>query len=223
MFMRSIFIIIILSIVSINLQAQNAPLFLEYKDQKNTRNFFGGIHLGMNATQIDGDGFSGYDKIGWSTGVSLNIFFNSQYGLEFSIIYAEKGAINRQTFDDPYAGVGITNYEAKVNYVELPVLFNYYLNKRVVVMAGPTLNLLVKEEEFFPYPIQSTDHEPGFERITADFTLGAKYNLWSNLYISARYSYGFLAMRKYKDWGNNQLFRQHQLNNQLTFGLQYLF
>lgn len=203
--------------------AQKMPLFIEYKEQKVNRSFFGGIQLNMNATQIDGDGFSGYDKVGLNAGVSLHVFFNKNYGLELNMLYSEKGAINRQTYHDDYTGTGFINYEALVNYIEMPLLFTYYHQERMVFMAGPSLNLLIKEEEIFPYPNPPINYEPRFNKWTADILIGVKYNLWSNLYAQAKFSYGILAMRNYEVTGSVPLTASHQYNNQLTFGIQYLF
>ena len=48
--------------------------------------------LGINACQIHGDGYSGYNKLGLFGGIAVNAALKSKSSLELGIYFSQKGA-----------------------------------------------------------------------------------------------------------------------------------
>src|SRR5208337_1850837 len=83
--------------------------------------FKGGVLLGFNGCQIDGDSQSGYDKFGIMGGAFIYTPLSSQFDLQLEIEYMGKGAQSVSTPDNEYQ----EEFTISLNYIELPVLLRF--------------------------------------------------------------------------------------------------
>lgn len=221
--MKYIPLCILCFLFSLNTSVAQTTLFETYKEDAH-RTFFGGPVFGLNATQIDGDGYGGYDKTGIYAGIGLTFFINQQWGVDFQMLYSRKGSIDRGVMDSPYSGTQFSDYYAKVNVVEIPVNIAYYHFPRWAFLGGPVLNLLISEEEVFHSFYQpDDDFNPNFEKWSLDLAVGIRYNLFSNFFAQAKFSYSVTPMRRVENTPLEVNYGRHQSNNQLSFGFQYIF
>lgn len=63
-----------------------SPLLLQ------SQNFKGGLIGGLTASQVDGDSYAGFDKLGIHGGVFVNTGFSELWGFQLEIKYAGRGA-----------------------------------------------------------------------------------------------------------------------------------
>lgn len=84
------------------------------------RRFTAAVVAGMNLSQIDGDGYSGYHKIGMNLGARGGVILAKRWEMAFEILFSQQGSQ-----DNPPRGF-IRNYRAHFNVIEVPVmvLFN---------------------------------------------------------------------------------------------------
>lgn len=82
--------------------------------------FKGGLILGTNFSQIDGDMLAGYDKVGLSAGLRLSYPIKPQMDLSLEMLYSVRGS-QEKLFGDGNSGVGKTS----LRYLELPFVFSY--------------------------------------------------------------------------------------------------
>ncbi|MFN0274845.1 MAG: porin family protein [Chitinophagales bacterium] len=108
---------------SLNAQIQHG------KEDDDFRAFDAGIIAGFNASQVDGDLYAGFYKIGLNVGGIAHINFNKQWSLSFEILYTQKGA-----HSNPAAGGD--NYNLNLGYAEVPVAINYNDQNRLLFSAG---------------------------------------------------------------------------------------
>src|ERR1700744_4144942 len=54
--------------------------------------FKGGLVLGTNFTQVDGDTYYGYHKIGLNTGGMVYVHFTQLFGVSMELLYSQKGS-----------------------------------------------------------------------------------------------------------------------------------
>ena len=89
------------------------------------QNFYGGLILGGTASQIGGDARGGYNKIGIVGGGFAGLQLTQDFDVQMELKYIQKGSYstdieNRPVFDP---------FLIKLDYVDLPVVFSYNLNK----------------------------------------------------------------------------------------------
>lgn len=89
------------------------------------QNFYGGLILGGTASQIGGDARGGYNKIGIVGGGFAGLQLTQDFDVQMELKYIQKGSYstdieNRPAFDP---------FLIKLDYVDLPVVFSYNLNK----------------------------------------------------------------------------------------------
>lgn len=152
--------------------------------------FRGGIVVGSNFSQIEGDDISGFRKIGLLVGVSSEILLSEQFFLNFDILYSQKGS--RGTFEGDGS---FLDKRIALDYLEIPVLFKYRDSKGMDFGGGLSLGRLVRNE-MFENGIDST--EPYFtEAGLRNFDLGlvgdVTYNASDRWQIGFRWTYALWA------------------------------
>ena len=89
------------------------------------QNFYGGIILGGTASQVGGDARGGYNKVGVVGGAFAGLKLTEDFDVQMELKYIQKGSYstdveNRPAFDP---------FLIKLDYVDLPVVLSYNLNK----------------------------------------------------------------------------------------------
>ncbi len=83
------------------------------------RRFKGGIVAGFNLSQIEGDDAAGYNKIGLQAGVRVAIVLKEKMDLGIEMLFSQRGSAARN------ANQGAFPFKLTLNYIEVPVIFNY--------------------------------------------------------------------------------------------------
>lgn len=85
-----------------------------------TSPFKGGILIGFNAAQIDGDDLRGFDKLGFNFGLRFLTDFHPRMGISFDFLYSLRGSQSPLVKDN-------ASFQTKYNlhYLEVPVLFHF--------------------------------------------------------------------------------------------------
>jgi hypothetical protein len=103
----------------------------------NSQVFDGGLTLGGNLSQIDGDMLSGYDKIGLNIGAFIRIplggFFTSQLELK----YNNKGAARWGDVLNPSV------YMVSLHYIDMPVMLQAWFTDDLFADFGLTAGYLM--------------------------------------------------------------------------------
>lgn len=98
-------------------------------DADNDNTFFGGLALGTNFCQVDGDNFAGYHKPGWNFGAIIYTKLADHLAASMELLYAQKGSRAGALQVPKYANdqsTIITDYKIQLNYLEVPILINYF-------------------------------------------------------------------------------------------------
>lgn len=97
----------------------------------------GGIFVGAVASQIDGDQYGGYNKLGYHLGGYAFFAFNDVFEIEPEILIGQRGA--RQATETFI-------YHRRLNYIDVPVLVNARLDlgndSKIMVQLGPYAGIL---------------------------------------------------------------------------------
>ena len=215
--MNKFLILIFLTLFSISLNAQS---------------FYGGIIVGTTLSQVDGDDYGGFHKISPLGGVYVRNTYNSNWGTSLGIEYKQKGS--KDVKKDEY-GYVINYYAMRLDYIEVPFLVNYKLNKFKI----PKLVDYSFKNDFWidfgasgAYLIKGTDdygHGPTlpareFRKYEVACHFGINYYFNSHWIFHTRFSYTFplLPIRKHPG-GQVYWLNRGQYNHNLSFAIKYEF
>lgn len=135
-----------------------------------------GTKIGLNSYSIDNDMGPGFDSnLGIHAGLIGHIHLSRQLGLQPEIFYSMQGAKR-----------GGTSYN--LDYINVPVLFQYMFDNGFRIQAGPQVGFLVRAKA--ENNNSSVDIKDDFKTIDAGLSFGASYIHSSNLGIDARYNLG---------------------------------
>ena len=154
---------------------------------------------GINASQLQGDNLSGFDKVGLHTGLGVEYEFVKN-SLSLELLFNQKGSASKANRTNSIQKVNTT-----LNYLQIPVLYsinswydeadNFY---HIGVHGGPYYSRL--------FNINSTD--PGLDRFIdnfkkADFglVLGVKYRISRKIATTLRYDQSLQKI--YENSSNN--------------------
>jgi hypothetical protein len=191
-------------------------LFLFFTIASNAQQRFKvGVKAGLSTSQVDGDTYGGYNKAGFDGGIFVTGKINEKWTGQFEMIFIQKGSKHNS---DPENG-DVSYYYLGLNYLEVPVLFQYH-QKKFTFEVGPSFGYLINNTEYneygkvyMPVPFHSTEIGGG---------IGISYSLTKNLLINWRYSYSLLPIRKFQS-GVSRWNNPGQRNNVLAFTLYYRF
>ena len=178
-----------------------------------SQTFNGGILGGLSASQLDGDNWGGYHKVGVCLGVYTNRQISSLIDAQLEIRYTQKGSSSNTKKS---AGVF---YESNLNYIELPISIKYYVLDKLTIQCGLAPGYLQKATENKD-GIGNVEASPKFDPFELSVFGGVEYRLTKQLYINARLNYSVLSVRNHP--GNQTYFlNRGQYNNVLTFAFYY--
>ncbi len=199
-------------------QRPESPFADEY------RSFWGGIAAGVNFSQVDGDGFAGYNKVGLNAGPVVYARFSPMIGASLEITFSQKGSKMRQITESAYSGPGVERYDMKLNYVDVPLLLHLMPGGRFHYSLGASYGYLISSEETAETiaPVNLDSELYSFLEQDINMIFGASYQLYGNWFFSGRFAYSLSTIRDPArvpaGYGGG-----NQLNNLFTFRLVYLF
>ena len=231
---------------------KNLPLiysFIFMVNIANSQNLSVGTHLGLNSSQISGNyGYKNlnsaldFNPINNATyGVFLNYGLNKNFAIQPELNYQTRGFEynTKQGFISDSGNQG----NAKLNYIDVPILFNYSYGKKLKVIfnAGPSINILVSGGNY-DYSASSAI-PPGYTKyymrdVKQDFTkvgfsivggIGLKYEINARFAIFSEYRVNYsisksAANQEYADSKNQDTWyykNTHFKDNSFQIGLSY--
>lgn len=177
--------------------------------------FKAGVKLGLSTSQVEGDTYGGFNKVGVAGGGTMNAKLNDKWSAQFEILFVQKGSKHA---GDPNQG-DFSFYVMQLNYVEVPVLLEYK-QKKFTFEAGPGFGYLInaREEDYY-----STINNPiPFNTTEVSASIGITYQVYKRLGINWRYTNSLLPIRKYAS-GASFWYNPGQRNNVITFTATYSF
>ena len=184
-----------------------------------SQGFSGGLLAGMSATQVDGDGYGGYHRVGLAAGVWVGRSLSPELAIRTELKFLQKGSY--QQFKDDIGGV-VGFYSMRLNYIHMPYLVEYHFRENIAPFAGLSVGYLWKATESNmdgPYPEEDVAQ---FRKVEVAATAGVEYLINSRFSFCASYSYSAFPVRPHKGDIAYRLNRG-QFNNTLQFYLKYSF
>lgn len=169
--------------------------------------FSGGVVLGFNASQIDGDTWGGYYKAGIVGGAFVFTELQNNWGAQLEIRYAAKGS-------SPSPKYQITR-KIRLQYIEMPVLATYQINNNFQAQGGISIGYLYSAAQNDGNGYEEFDQ---FDSIEPAICAGVKYSGFDKLSLNIRLSYSILPI--YAEYSGASI-PYGMYNNVITFACYY--
>jgi hypothetical protein len=175
--------------------------------------FEGGAVAGLSASQVDGDTYWGFNKLGLLGGGWVRRMFTYNIGCQLEVRYIMKGAYESDNVNN------IVYYKLVLHYVDVPVLINYHYRKRVLFELGLSPEFLVYNREDDEYG-KTPEDAPPFHMLNMSAIGGIGYVFLERFTANVRYNYSAFPIREHAS-GQTYLLNRGQYNNVLTFSIYY--
>tara|TARA_B100001059_G_scaffold167885_1_gene167664 strand:- start:22600 stop:23166 length:567 start_codon:yes stop_codon:yes gene_type:complete len=172
--------------------------------------------VGANFSQVDGDQFAGYNKLGVNAGIQINRPINSDWESAFEIRYSMKGS---KKVIDP-EGPPTETIDLNYHYLEVPFLVKYLGWKKIEPYGGLSLGVNTFNERDENGRKTKIDR---LKKTEIGFHLGGSYALNKRTNIDLRHSYSLFSIRDYQVTTNSPSLwgRVGWFNRLFTVGISY--
>lgn len=216
---KSILVIFITLFVYGTVQAQNPKNY--YVEEPRT--FYGGLILGANFCQVDGDSYKGYHKIGLNTGVVAYAKLGPQIAASVELLFSQKGASSKGYQLSNGGATLITKQNINLNYAEIPIQINYFDKRKSHFGGGFSYAQIISSSETIEGTnksiVYNSDLHP-FKKMDINLVLSGEMHLYKGLFAGLRFQYSMLSIRDDMD---AEFGRAQQFNNVFALRLMYLF
>lgn len=189
----------------------------------------GGVIFGMDASQVDGDDYAGYHKVGFNTGFYGQIPVSKMFFFSVEILYAQDGG------KSPVIPGQVLRYRSQFSYAQIPVLFHFQEKKAVNFGVGFLYGRLVGQKIYAdeieqPDPFLCNGRPTDTDLLNQEFictgkndyrvVADANYLFTKNFMVNVRFSYSIVPFGYY---GSSNFINRGLYHNVLTFRLMYVF
>ncbi len=179
------------------------------------QNFKGGLIAGIAATQVDGDKLSGYNHPGAKLGFFTQLPLNSKIDLRFEMYYIQKGSRKNSSQANP------TTYIQRLNYIEVPVLFQYNAFEKLSFFGGPSFAYLFKSSERDQNGLIPANGRELYEKFDFSIHGGGIWKLNQKWSFGLSGSYSMLFIRNLPRFSNMAYHDRRQYNNVVLISTYY--
>jgi len=166
-----------------------------------------GLKAGLNVSNLSNSNTGDMgSKLGPHAGLLAHIHMSPAFAIQPELMYSEQGA--------KYT-IGNREHELKLQYINIPLQFQYLFNNGFRLQTGPQVGFLAGVKD------KVRDVETGiftsedFKTVDFSWSAGVGYLSYSGLGVDARYNFG---LSNINDAGSNVL-----KNNVFQVGLFYMF
>ncbi len=150
--------------------------------------FQGGVAGGLIGSQVAGDTYSGFHKLGLYAGLWVKLDANQRSSFLIELNYSQKGSRHnpdstRQDF---------TIYKMRLGYIEMPILYQFQLKNKMFAEIGPAFSFLLHSYEELDYMEVSYGK---FKLFNPSFVAGIGYPVTEKLGVHFRMNSSLLSIR----------------------------
>jgi hypothetical protein len=188
-----------------------------FSDTTYAQRFNGGLMAGVIGSQVAGDTYSGFNKAGIFAGAFVNLQVSPRSVFQMELEYFQKGSRRNPR---PEKGE-YDEYLFRANYIELPIFYQFVINDRFQVEAGPSAGFFINyfEER---YEIEITKNPPA--KISMQINVGLYVAITQRLKVNIRTNNSLFNIRSDNATGDVWRFWGYgQFHDSLVLSLFYQF
>jgi hypothetical protein len=150
---------------------------------------------GINASQINGDDLAGFDQFGLNAGAGIMRELSPRTGLQFEMLYSQKGSK-----DEVDKGNLLQDSSFRVNYIDIPLLFNYRYKEVLSFQGGLSAGILLNAS--FDDHIDKVDNTTDYALIDYAVTGGIEYRFYNQFSANLRLTQSLISTNKTQEYYN---------------------
>lgn len=175
--------------------------------------FEGRLVSGFNFTQIMGDNYTGFHKVGLNAGAAVYARYKEHFGASFELLYSQKGVRGANVKESYTVGTYFDKYYLNLDYVEAALLlhFNFFVFD---YEGGMSYARLVHSKEWAEadVPVHIDNNLWTFNPYDINYLIGLSYRINKKWAVNFRFQYSALSIRprerippRYSDGSDRQL------------------
>lgn len=158
-----------------------------------SQRFEGGILGGLNASQVDGDTYHGYNKSGIVAGGYAQTNLSRTIFTGFELKFTQKGSRKNP---DPKIPDDQSKYIMRLNYAEMPLYLGVRTSEKISVLAGLSAGYLISGTEYNNYGKFPVEDQHPFNALDVEGMLGFRFQMTERLFLDLRGAYSLIPIRK---------------------------
>src|SRR5690606_23229191 len=171
-------------------------------DALQAQTFSIGPKVGYNNAQLKGKNFREFHDNNSINGMHIGAFAEirfDNFAIQPEVYYSTVGGKWQMKVDN-----GSVDHNFNLDYINVPLMFKYYLTNGIAIEAGPQAGFLVNNDMRFS---DLEPDSPKFNDFDFSSNVGLSVNLPLNLMVSARYNAGLTEVVDHPDvdWKNRVL------------------
>jgi len=160
--------------------------------------FNAGVFGGVTASQVDGDSYGGFNKLGMTAGAFVNRFIEYDIYWQLEIKYVMRGV-----YEAPELNANFL-YKSSYHYLEFPISVHYLFNEKILGEIGISPEVLLFERFWDQDGIMDPSRYPDNRKAGLSVFAGVQYWFANIFGIGLRYTYSAFPFRKPEEWNNPQ-------------------
>lgn len=170
-----------------------------------------GIKGGLNISNFSGDteGVDFKSRVGFSGGVFAAIKFSEKITLQPEILFSTQGAEAQNVEADVNGVIYTGDVKFNLSYINIPVMFKYYVADKFNLEAGPQIGFLTSAKTSTKIDgFSQTDEQDAkdyFESVDFGLNLGAGYDFTKKISAGVRYNFGLSNIAKTQAGDNTKI------------------
>ena len=181
----------------------------------NGQQFNAGLFGGINVSQVSGDTYSGFNKLGFNAGVFVNRPIDKNFYWQVEIKYGTRGVYQGPSDTDQ------TLYKSSYHIIELPLSVNYLFEEKIMVELGTSPEVLVTTRFWDENGLMDKSTYPDNRIFGLSVFAGIGYWFNAKLMAGLRYTNSAIPFRDPEEWNNSQY--RGYFHNVISITLAYKF
>ena len=164
----------------------------------NGQQFNAGFFGGLNVSQVSGDSFKGFNKLGFTAGFFVNSPIEKHFYWQAEIKYGTRGV-----YEGPSDG-NQTLYKSTYHIVELPLSINYLFDEKIMLELGTSPEVLITTRYWDENGLMDQSSYPDNRRFGLSVFAGIGYWFNDRMMAGLRYTNSAIPFRDPEEWNNSQ-------------------
>ncbi len=173
----------------------------------NAQDFKFGAKAGVNFANLHAKGETADARTSIHFGVVAEYKLSDKFAIQPELLFSGQGAKDEETIED--SGMKIDVKETvKLSYLNLPVMFKYYVTEGFSLKAGPQLGVLLNSKLKAEAAGMSREEDAdGIKTIDFGFNFGLGYKFNEKFFVDAGYNLGLSNIAKGEGDAKNGVFQ----------------